>query len=374
MLFARCVVKTPADLRKEKIGIGKPQVQIDICFSNPPVILLFNLDPQWSANEQEEVFKVTSQLDKEVGSLGFQTTLVPVTSSDLEATLAQYDPQEYIVFNWCEGIPGIDHSEWLVAEHLEQRGFTFTGASSAAIALSQNKLRVKQLLDESGIPTPEWQTYTRKSSVRWGRFPAIVKPSREHCSEGIDRNAVVMTETELNNRITYIFDKFRQPVLVEDFIDGRELHVSLWENGSIDMLPPAEMEFSLFNDERDHICSYEAKFVPESEQYQKIKTVLPAPLTEDELRDVENVCKAAYIAAGCRDYARIDMRIKDGVPYVIDINPNADISPDTSTISAAELAGFTYGEFAGRIISLATRRHPVWGERIDIADPEVSAH
>jgi hypothetical protein len=66
------------------------------------------------------------------------------------------------------------------------------------------------------------------------------------------------------------------------------------------------------------------------------------------------------------------MRIKDGVPYVIDINPNADISPDTSTISAAELAGFTYGEFVGRIITLAARRHPVWGERIDIADPEVT--
>ncbi len=342
---------------------------IDNNFSDLPVLLLFNLDLNWSAQEQDEVFNVTLQLDSAIRSLGYQTTLVPVTDTDLDTLLAQYDPQDYIVFNWCESIPGIPHSEWLVAEYLEQRGFAFTGASSSAIALAQDKFRIKRLLDESGILTPIWKVYQRASNVKWNRFPAIVKASQEHCSEGIDRNAVVLTEEELVNRIVYIREKYRQPALVEDFIDGRELHVSLWENGSIDMLPPAEMEFSSFKDEHDRICSYEAKFVPDSEQYQKINTVLPAPLTEKELRDVEDVCKAAYTAVGCRDYARIDIRIKDGVPYVIDINPNADISPDTSTISAAELTGYSYGEFAGRIINLAARRHPLLGDLFsDIPD------
>jgi D-alanine-D-alanine ligase len=347
-------------------------VPLEICLTNLPVLLLFNLDPDWLAQEQEEVLEVTSQLEKAIVSFGYQTTLVPVTENNIDILLVPYDPLEYIVFNWCESIPGIDHSEWLVAEHLEQRGFTFTGASSATITLSQDKIRVKQLLDEAGIPTPEWKPYNSAQTARWKRFPAIVKPSREHCSEGIDRNSVVTTEAELKSRISYIREKYRQPVLVEDFIDGRELHVTLWENGSIDMLPPAEMEFSSFQDEHDRICSYEAKFVPESEQYQKIKTVLPAPLIEEELREIERVCKAAYQAAGCRDYARIDMRIRDGSPYVLDINPNADLSPDTSTVFAAEAAGYSYGEFIGRIINLAARRHPVWGERISMVDSEVS--
>ena len=337
---------------------------IDTCLSNLSVLLLFNLDPTWPEPEQEEVLQVTSQLDRAIARLGYQTILVPVTDNDLDRILSKYDPIEHIVFNCCESLPGIAHSEWLVAEYLEQRGFTFTGASSATIALTQDKIRTKQLLDETGIPTPKWQTYNGTPNVNWRRFPAIVKPSREHCSEGIDRNAIVMTDAELKNRVGYILKKYRQPALVEDFIDGRELHVSLWESGSIDMLPPAEMEFSSFVDEHDRICSYEAKFVPESEQYQKIKTVLPAPLTEDELRDVEQVCRASYIAAGCRDYARIDMRIKDGDMYVIDVNPNADISPDTSTISAAELAGYSYGEFGGHIINMAARRHPVREGRV----------
>jgi len=338
-------------------------VAVDICLPDLPVLLLFNLDPDWPEHEQEEVLQMTSQLDGAIALLGYQTILVPVTDSDLDRVLSQYNPYEHIVFNWCESIPGMAHSEWLVAEYLEQSGFTFTGAGSAAIALSQDKIRIKQLLEEAGILTPGWRTFNRVSDVDWERFPAIVKPSLEHCSEGIDRNAIVLTGAELKNRVGYILKKYRQPVLVEDFIDGRELHVSLWETGSIDVLPPVEMEFSSFEDEHDRICSYEAKFVPESEQYQKIKTVLPAPLSDDESRGVEQVCKASFMASGCRDYARIDMRMKDGALYVLDVNPNADISPDTSTISAAELAGYSYGEFAVSIINMAARRHPVWEER-----------
>ncbi|MFH1383108.1 MAG: ATP-grasp domain-containing protein [Chloroflexota bacterium] len=347
---------------------------IDIGPSEIPVLLLFNLDSNWSAHEQEEVLKVTSQLDEAIGSLGHQTTLVPVTSNDLDIVLARYDPRAHIVFNWCESLPGINHSEWLVAEYLERRDFTFTGAGSSAIALAQDKRRVKQLLDESGIPNPTWHTFNRTSSLKWNHFPAIVKPAQEHCSEGIDRNAVVMTEAELKDRIGYIFEEFRQPALVEDFIDGRELHVSLWGNTSIDMLPPVEMEFSSFREPQDRICSYEAKFVPSSVPYQNIQTVLPAPLNEDELRDVEQACKAAYLATGCRDYARIDLRISDGTLYILDVNPNADISPDASTASAAEFAGYSYGELGSHIVHLAAQRHPVWGERICVSTPEGTPH
>jgi D-alanine-D-alanine ligase len=332
-------------------------VPIDIFLPEIPVLLLFNLNPEWSAQEQEEVLKITSQLGKEIELMGYRTILVPVTDNDLDIVLSPFDPLECLVFNWCETLPGLDHSEWLVAEYLENHGYTFTGASAAVISLAQEKIRTKQILDKAKIPTPRWQKYNQAANIRWNRFPAIVKPSREHCSEGIDRNAVVNTEAELKERVGYIIEKYQNPALVEDFIDGRELHVSLWGNGELEMLPPAEMEFSYFTDEHDHICSYEAKFEPDSEQYQKINTVLPAPLSEDELHEIEQVCKAAYLAIGCRDYARIDMRVKGSDLYVIDINPNADISPDTSTVSAAEYAGYSYGEFGRRIIGFAAQRH-----------------
>jgi D-alanine-D-alanine ligase len=333
---------------------------IDICPSEIPVLLLSNLDPKWSTREKAEALDATSQVAEALRIAGFPATLVQVTNSDLASVLSGYDPLEYIVFNWCESLPGIHHSEWLVAEYLEQHGFTFTGAGSATLASAYDKCHVKRLLDEAGILTPTWELYDKGCSINWRRFPAIIKPSREHCSEGIHRDSVVMTETSLKNRVRYIIKRFQHPALVEDFIDGRELHVSLWGNGDIDVLPPAEMEFPSFEDVSYRLCTYESKFVAESKQYKNIKTLLPAPLGECELREVEQVCRAAYVLMGCRDYARIDMRMKDGLFYILDINPNADICPDTSTISAAESAGYTYDDFLRRLVFLAAERHPKW--------------
>jgi len=176
-----------------------------------------------------------------------------------------------------------------------------------------------------------------------------------------------MTETSLKNRVRYIVKRFQHPALVEDFIDGRELHVSLWGNGEIDVLPPAEMEFPSSKDVHYRLCTYEAKFVSESEQYRNIKTLLPAPLSECELHEVEQVCRAAYVLMGCRDYARIDIRMKDGLFYILDINPNADICPDTSTILAAEFAGYTYDDFLRRLVFLAAERHPKWESEFSLS-------
>ena len=111
------------------------------------MLLLSDLDPKWPTRAQTEVLDATSQVDKALRIAGFPTTLVQVTNSDLDSVLSGYDPLEYIVFNWCESLPGIHHSEWLVAEYLEQHGFTFTGAGSATLASAYDKCRVKRLLD-----------------------------------------------------------------------------------------------------------------------------------------------------------------------------------------------------------------------------------
>jgi len=333
---------------------------IDISPSEMPVLLLSNLDPEWSTREKAEALDATSQVGEALRAAGFPAALVQVTNSDLDSVLSAYDPLEYIVVNWCESLPGVHHSEWLVAEYLEQQGFTFTGAGSAALASAYDKCHVKRLLDEAGILTPAWKLYDKGSSIDWRHFPAIIKPSREHCSAGIHGDSVVMTATKLKNRVRYVIKRFQHPALVEDFIDGRELHVSLWGNRNIGVLPPAEMKFPWFKDVHYRLCTYESKFVEESEQYNNIEIVLPAPLSECELHEVEQVCRTAYVLMGCRDYARIDMRMKDGLFYILDINPNADISPDTSTIYAAELAGYTYSDFLKRLVLLAAERHPRW--------------
>jgi len=228
--------------------------------------------------------------------------------------------------------------------------------------VAQNKYRTKLILESRRIPTPGWRISSSPDDCEWDRFPAIVKPVNEHCSEGITRESVVDSPDELAARIDYILRAYHQPAMVEDFIDGREFHVSLWGNGRLEMLPPAEMDFSLFPDIHDRLCTYEAKFSPGSVPYENIRTLLPAPLSPEELREIERVCKAAYQALACRDYARIDVRCRDGVFYVLDVNPNADISSDASMACAAELAGFSYGQMGSRLVRLAAARHPAWGK------------
>jgi len=321
-------------------------------------VLLHNVDPAWSGEESAMALDAVQALSQAMLALGHAVIVVPLRDDGIQAALSPFSPDSHIVFNWCEGIPGQDHSEAEVARVLEALGFIFTGAGADVLELSGDKRRVKERLDCAGIPTPDWRLFHTAECRAWTRFPAIVKPVNEHCSEGITSEAVVMDSSELTARITYILETYQQAALVEDFIDGREFHVSLWGNGHVDMLPPAEMDFSGFPAVKDRLCTYDSKFVPGSRHYEGIQTVLPAPLSPEELGAMEAICRKAYRTIGCRDYGRLDLRARDGVFYVLDVNPNADISFDASLACAAEVAGHSYGEAGSHILSLAALRHP----------------
>ncbi|MGC8787972.1 MAG: D-alanine--D-alanine ligase family protein [Anaerolineae bacterium] len=325
-----------------------------------PVLLLHDLDSTWAPNEIDEALRDVARLEKELHDLGHAVIRVPVSTADLGAYLIEHDPAQYIVFNWCESIPGVPYSEAQVAQILYALGFTYTGSTAAVLALSWDKAKVKQLLRQRGIPTPRWQVYETDRAVDWSLFPAIVKPAHEHCSYGVTPQSVVLTPDELCERIAYVLDVFQQPALVEDFIDGREFHVTVWGNGEIEVLPPAEMDFTAFGDIHDRLCTFDSKFCPGSLHYERIQLRLPAPLDDDERRRLEQTARAAYQALHCRDYGRLDIRLRDGVFYVLDVNPNPDISSETSTVYAATEAGYSYGAMASYLINLAAKRHPVF--------------
>lgn len=325
---------------------------------NVPVVVLYNLEPEWTSSEKEEVVSQTARLGDALAGRGHPVTLLPLTDDDLGFHLKAFESGKNIVFNWCEALPGQKNSEWLVARQLEIMGFTFTGADAEALILAQDKFRVKQFLEQAGISTPAWRVFSSADSPDWKRFPAIVKPVNEHCSTGINADSVVLNSHQLKERISMVIAQYGQPALVEDFIDGREFHVSVLGNEDLTVLPIAEMDFSFFKNVQDRLCSYDAKFTPGSEHYEKIETLLPAPLAEKEFRELDNVCRRAYRAIGCRDYARLDVRLREGIFYVLDVNPNADISYDASMACAAEQAGISYGQMGSLIVQMAAARHP----------------
>jgi D-alanine-D-alanine ligase len=292
---------------------------------------------------------------------GHPVIRVRLEDDQLSSLLSHYDPAELIVFNWCEEIPGIPRSSWMVAQELERQGFTYTGADYPALVFSQDKRQVQQKLKDDGVPTPEWRIYSSAHVDDWDLYPAIVKPAFEHYSLGIARESVVESATELTERVSYVIALHQQPVLVEEFIDGREFHVGVVGNGDLLMLPPAEIDFSGFDDIHDRLCTYEANFVPTSVAYQSTFAKLPIAFTPKELACMKSAVLGAYRATGCRDYARMDLRMRDGGFYILDVNHNADISPDGSLIKAAEMVGYPYGLFGSLLINLAAKRHPVFG-------------
>lgn len=325
-----------------------------------PVLLLHNIDHAWDPTDIDLALQEVARLESVLHTEGHPVTNVPVYDADLHSRLSCYEPEQHVVFNWCEDIPGVPHSEALAARTLENLHFTYSGSTPDVLHSCWDKQGVKRLLERVKVPTPLWRIYDSPALNDWHCFPAIVKPSREHCSYGLTSDAVIMSHAELKERITYILDVFRQPALVEDFIDGREFHVSLWGNGRIEMLPPAEMDFTAFDDVRDRLCTYDSKFKPGSTHYVKIGLQLPAHLNETEYEQLKHLSTLAYKTTGCRDYARLDIRLRDGIFYILDVNPNSDITADASMACAAEAAGYSYGEMISRIVNLAARRHPVF--------------
>lgn len=322
------------------------------------ILLLYDIDNDWDEADRNEVLKSVDYLTSALIEAGRIVEHIEVKDERFGKKLSAYSPEEYLVFNWCESIPGKKHGESLAVEIIEKCGFVYTGASPKALKISEDKCAVNTLLQSRNIPVPLWKKIDRidAGNYDWNTFPSIIKSAVDHCSFGMTSKAVIANSYELNEQVEFFIKNYNQPALVEDFISGREFHVSLWGNGEIEILPIAEMDFSAFNDIHDKLCSYESKFIPGSEHYSKIQTIIPANLSYEEEEKIKFICRESFNLIGCRDYARMDIRERDGIFYVLDVNPNPDISPDTSMFYAAELCGYNYTTFGNRIVDLAIAR------------------
>jgi len=342
----------PGLTQSDKIPHSPPA---EMLASEVPVLLIHNLDRAWTEAELQEVLTAADKLALALVEAGHPLSVLTVYD-DVEAVLKGFDPHRYVVFNWCDGLDGRPKAEYVVPQTLEALGFTYTGAEAKTLLACQDKRQMRKALQKHGIRTPRGRAFERAESDGWDRFPAIVKPATEHCSLGITREVVVDSQQALERQISNVLQTLHQPALVEDFIDGREFHVAVWGNGRPHALPLAEMDFSAFEDVHDRLCTYEAKWDPQSLPYRLIRTLCPAPVDDELKARIEAVAVAAYQALGCRDYGRLDIRLRDDIPYVLDVNPNSDICDDGSFAMAAEVAGCCYSKMASYIVSLAARR------------------
>lgn len=264
-----------------------------------------------------------------------------------------------VVFNFVEIYKENSRLEVNIAGMLELMGFAFTGAPPQALANAQSKVLTKKILKSFGVKTPNSTIYSsqQKKYSHKLNYPLIVKPAFEDASVGIENKSVVNNYKELKARVDYVIDYFKQPALVEEFIEGRELNVAICGDEELEVLPISEIDFSEMPKHLANIVSYQAKWDPLHEAYHKTIPHCPAELSKKVRKKAEETALAAFKAIRVRDYARVDMRLsKDNEVYVLEVNPNPDLTEGAGFMRSAEAAGYKYDEMLVKIINLALKR------------------
>ncbi len=314
---------------------------------------------------EQETQLVEEAVERSLREHGHEVVAVPVRDQ-LWEPLRQFDPNEWLIFNLCESIRDKTYLEPYVISVYEYLHFRYTGSSRLTISTCLNKARTKEIFKAHGVPTAPFQVIGPPTVRRQLDFPLFVKPVAEDASLGITMDSVVENERELRQQVRFIWDTYRQPALVESFIDGREFNVTLLGNENPRVLPLSEINFRQIPDPKQRIVTFKGKWVEDSDDYKLTQVISPATVNESLREKISEVAVRAYQTMGLHDYGRVDLRVQNGEPYVLEVNPNADLSPDAGIARAARVAGMSYDELADEIVRLAAHRY-----RLKFARPRI---
>lgn len=264
--------------------------------------------------------------------------------------LHQFHPQ--VVFNLFEGFAHQGGTEAVVAGVLEWFGIPYTGSPAWTLTVCRDKPVAKAIMRGSGIPTPTFCTVSNSPCPSWeSGWPVIVKPGSEDASVGIGHESVVTNQPDLDRRVAFILERYGPPVLVEQYISGRELNVAVVADPEPRLLPASEILFRSAKPGAWPIVTYEAKWHPDSEDDRATVPQCPAELDAALAAKLESAALRAFALFGCRQYARCDFRVdQSGQPFLLEVNPNPDIHPSAGFANALRAAGIPYEHFIVHLV------------------------
>jgi D-alanine-D-alanine ligase len=304
-------------------------------------------------------------LKEVLSGLGYDVEMLNLEIDNIE-NLAKKDLD--LVFNLCDD--GIRYNPLLephVSAILDILQIPYTGASFWSLATCLNKANTKKILMFHKIPTPRFRVAANsgngfKCNLE---FPLIVKPLHEDASIGIRSESVVYGRSALKKRVDKILNDYQQPALVEEYIDGREVNVGiLGYDDDLIALPISEIVFRKHK-KSPRVVSYDAKWNQQSADYKSTPPICPANLPDKLAQELVWLAKKAYINLECRDYGRVDFRIdKNGRPYVLEVNPNPDISSDAGLARMANALDWEYKDLVAQIVKSAVKRREKFYQRV----------
>jgi D-alanine-D-alanine ligase len=313
----------------------------------------------WKVDEPEMEYQIAHALQER----GHEVRLLGVCD-DLQyllRCLGEWKPD--LVFNGAEAFRGNEALEYLLPGLLEAEGYRYTGAPPLALQMTRNKAISKKVLAYFGIQVPGFVSYRLHEKVEQHpglRFPLFVKPLQTDGSAGIARASLVQDMAALADRVAFIQDRFGQGAIAEEFVDGRELYVSVLGNDeSLEILPIIEMVFDKSKTRpEERIATQFAKWDEGYRDRKGIRNVIARPLSKSVRERIYQTCRTAYRALWLRDYARLDLRLSpDGQIWVLEANANPFISYGHDMANAAAKAGMEYSDFIQRIVDAAKARY-----------------
>jgi D-alanine-D-alanine ligase len=332
----------------------------------PRVLILYN-QPVLSrdhpdAESEHEVLDTVNVVSATLLAAGFAVSRLSADHDPGALLDGLRMEQPDVVFNLFEGTGDDGNTEAYVAGLLEWLDLPFTGSPFQTLALARNKHLTKALLRGARLPTPEFFVVedlpVPHSTLDW---PVIVKPAAQDASIGLDQGSVVTNQHRLEERAAILLKKYGPPVLVEQFIRGRELNVALIEAPDLRSLPISEVLFMDNDPGYWPIVTYDAKWRPGSRDYEATPPRYPADVSPKLAIRLIGLARRAFHLLGCRDYARVDFRVRpSGKPYILEVNPNPDFSPSAGMAGGLASAGITHAQFTVDLVrgALARRKEP----------------
>lgn len=298
-----------------------------------------------------------------LGNIGISSVRIPFTN-DVGLFVQRVDKEGIgMIFNLCETVDEDPRFAGHPASVMELIGIPFSGSPSIALMITTDKLLTKQLLKAEGIRTPKYRIYDTMASFfpHTPNYPVIVKPRFQEASIGIDQDSIFEDEDQLRKGLSEFYERFG-PVLVEEYIEGREFNISLLGYPLGRVLPVAEIDFSNFPKDLYSIVGYRAKWDFQSFEYHNTPRRFPKVLPNDLMRKMERVALDCFRVLMLRDYGRIDIRVDSkGKIYVLEVNANPCLSPDAGFAAAIDKKGMTYSDFIKDILDFMTERASRYG-------------
>src|SRR5216117_402667 len=313
------------------------------------VVILFDPGAEdWTPEDIRGVMKAVDEIGAIFASMGHEIRKVGVRH---DMRWFQVARRADLVFNLCEGVHGKSEWEEHVVGTLEFAGIPITGASLWTLAACRRKPIANALLQQAGLPIPRWTVAQGKIEDDFP-LPAIVKPAAEDASAGLDRGSVVSDRKSLRARLAAMTEQFDE-VLVQEYIAGREFNVGIVGTRT---LPIAEIDFSTMPEGTWPILTYAAKWHVGSLEDLGSRPVCPAQIPQRLADRLCRLAEAAWRTMQGKSYGRVDLRVDSGGrPWVLEVNPNPDLTDDAGLSRMAQAAGWEYPELVRRIAEVALR-------------------